>query len=150
MSGLTAAQQAAEHSKAHQKWILDTLKANGGKCTYERLVEVGEEHQCDTVGAMLKILKNRKEITYKQMFLMYPMHKDEVVSLVGDGVVSQSPSESGLGSSNQAKKPAAPKPALKQTKPVPKPLHIPDLSLHPLCECLWRHAPRCDLSQRRA
>lgn len=30
---------------------------------------------------MLKILKNRKVISYKQMFLMYPMHKDEIVTI---------------------------------------------------------------------
>jgi hypothetical protein len=59
----------------HQKWIVDTLKEDGGSCTYERLVEVGEEKHCDTVGAMLKILKNRKVIGYEQIFLMYPMHK---------------------------------------------------------------------------
>ena len=78
---MTDAEKAAAHSKAHQKWILDTLKESGGECTYEKLVEVGEEHQCDTVGAMLKILKNRKLIHFKQMFLMYPMHKDEIVKL---------------------------------------------------------------------
>ena len=120
MSQLTAAQQAAEHSKAHQKWILDTLATSGGTCTYEKLVEVGEEHQCDTVGAMLKILKNRKAITYKQMFLMYPMHKDEVVSLVGDGVVAGGSGESQQSTSAPATKPAARKP--KPTKPDPKPL----------------------------
>jgi hypothetical protein len=32
------------------------------KCTYEEIVEEGEKHQCDTVGAMLKILKNRKVV----------------------------------------------------------------------------------------
>ena len=58
-----------KHSKAHQKWILNTLQANNGKCSYEKLVEVGEEHQCDTVGAMLKILKNRKLIHFKQNLL---------------------------------------------------------------------------------
>ena len=31
---------------------------------------------------MLKILKNRKVISFKQMFLMYPMHKDEIVELL--------------------------------------------------------------------
>ena len=81
MASMTDAEKAAAHSKAHQKWILDTLKESGGECTYEKLVEVGEEHQCDTVGAMLKILKNRKLIHFKQMFLMYPMHKDEIVKL---------------------------------------------------------------------
>ena len=29
-----------------------------------------------------QILKNRKVIGYKQMFLMYPMHKDEIVELL--------------------------------------------------------------------
>ena len=81
MATLTAAEEAAKHSAAHQEWILKTLAENGGACSYAKLVEVGEEHQCDTVGAMLKILKNRKQIRFKPMFLMYPMHKDEVVEL---------------------------------------------------------------------
>ena len=44
-------------------------------------VEVGEEHHCDTTGAMLKILKNRKTIDFPGMFLMWPMHKDAIVSI---------------------------------------------------------------------
>ena len=82
MATLTAAEEAAQHSAAHQEWILQTLVNNGGACSYGTLVEVGEEHQCDTVGAMLKILKNRKKISFKPMFLMFPMHKDEVVQLL--------------------------------------------------------------------
>jgi hypothetical protein len=31
---------------------------------------------------MLKVMKTRKAIAYDQMFLMYPMHKDEMVRLV--------------------------------------------------------------------
>ena len=42
MASMTDAEKAAAHSKAHQKWILDTLKESGGECTYEKLVEVGE------------------------------------------------------------------------------------------------------------
>ena len=64
------------------KWMIALLKEKEGSCSYNDLVEAGEEHHCDTVGAMLKILKNRKVIAYNQMFLMYPMHKDEVVTLV--------------------------------------------------------------------
>ena len=45
------------------------------------LVEEGEKHHCDTLGAMLKSLKNKKVIEFNQMFLMYPMHKDEIVTL---------------------------------------------------------------------
>eukprot|EP00954_Amorphochlora_amoebiformis_P000202 17364-Amorphochlora_amoeboformis.AAC.2 len=76
-----ATAEAKKHSQKHQKWIVETLKEHKGKCTYEVLVEVGEKHHCDTVGAMLKILKKRKVIYFKQMFLMYPMHKNEVVEL---------------------------------------------------------------------
>ena len=90
MASMTDAEKAAAHSKAHQKWILDTLKENNGSCSYEKLVEVGEEHQCDTVGAMLKILKNRKLIHFKQMFLMFPMHKDEIVTLLNNDGSSES------------------------------------------------------------
>jgi len=81
---LSAADEAAAHSKAHQKWILDTLEKHGGACSYAVLVEVGEAHQCDTVGAMLKILKRRKVIDFPGMFLMWPMHRDAVVALKGE------------------------------------------------------------------
>mmetsp|Transcript_98533 Transcript_98533/g.136718 ORF Transcript_98533/g.136718 Transcript_98533/m.136718 type:complete len:90 (+) Transcript_98533:38-307(+) len=74
--------EAKAASVGHQKWMIETLKSHDGKCTYEEIVEEGEKHQCDTVGAMLKILKNRKVIKYDQVFLMYPMHKDEVIELV--------------------------------------------------------------------
>ena len=36
----------------------------------------------DTLAAMLKLLKRDKVLAYKQMFLMYPMHKDEVITLL--------------------------------------------------------------------
>mmetsp|Transcript_23176 Transcript_23176/g.32385 ORF Transcript_23176/g.32385 Transcript_23176/m.32385 type:complete len:91 (-) Transcript_23176:297-569(-) len=77
-----AVAEAQKLSKMHQKWIVDTLKEHKNKCSYEELVEVGEKHQCDTVGAMLKILKKRKVISYKQAFLMYPMHKAEEITLL--------------------------------------------------------------------
>eukprot|EP00808_Paulinella_micropora_P014254 g23856.t1 len=77
-----AAAESKKLSQAHMKWICDTLRQNDNKCTYETLVKVGEEHHCDTVGAMLKILKNRKVIKYDQIFLMYPMHKDDIVTLL--------------------------------------------------------------------
>lgn len=31
---------------------------------------------------MLKMLKKAKVITFNQMFLMYPMHKEEIVTLI--------------------------------------------------------------------
>jgi hypothetical protein len=75
------AEEARAISASHQAWIIETLKASdGGACTYEKLVEVGEEKHCDTVGAMLKIMKTRKAIKFEQIFLMYPMHKAEIVS----------------------------------------------------------------------
>ena len=61
---------------------MDTLAEHGGKATYEVIVEVGETKHCDTVGAMLKILKNRKVITFEGQFLMYPMHKDAEITLL--------------------------------------------------------------------
>jgi len=76
------ADEAKQISMTHQKWIVELLNAEGGSCNYERLVMVGEEHHCDTVGAMLKILKNRKVIHFDLMFLMYPMNKDEIVSIL--------------------------------------------------------------------
>ena len=62
--------------------MLELLKEKGGSCTYEEIVEKGEEKHCDTVGALLKILKTRKVVGYQQMFLMYPMHKDEIIKLL--------------------------------------------------------------------
>ena len=62
--------------------MLELLKEKGGSCTYEEIVEKGEEKHCDTVGALLKILKTRKVVGYQQMFLMYPMHKEETIRLL--------------------------------------------------------------------
>ena len=76
------AEEAARISKEHQKWMLETLKENGGSCTYEVIVRVGEEKHCDTVGAMLRVLKMKKAISYDGMFLMYPGDKAQVVKLV--------------------------------------------------------------------
>jgi hypothetical protein len=73
--------EAKKISVTHQKWIIQSLKDGNGKATYEEIVEEGEKHHCDTVGAMLKVLKNKKAISYNQMFLMYPMHKNEVITL---------------------------------------------------------------------
>ncbi len=47
----------------------------------------GEKHHCDTLAAMLKLLKRDKVLAYKQMFLMYPMHKDEEVTLINPDYV---------------------------------------------------------------
>ena len=41
----------------------------------------------DTLAAMLKLLKKDKVLAYKQMFLMYPMHKDEEVTLINPDYV---------------------------------------------------------------
>ena len=77
------AEEAKKISQGHMKWMIETLNAAENKsCTYGKIVEVGEEKHCDTVGAMLKILKKRKVVSYDQMFLMFPMHKDEVITLV--------------------------------------------------------------------
>jgi hypothetical protein len=77
------ADEAKQFSIAHQTWIVAALReAPNNALSYDALVKFGEEHQCDTLGAMLKILKSRKAITYAQAFLMYPMHKDEIVTLI--------------------------------------------------------------------
>merc|ERR1719242_523146 len=49
--------------------------------SYGDLVDYMERFHCDTVGAMLKILKKRKVVSYQQIFLMYPMHKEEMIKL---------------------------------------------------------------------
>ena len=48
---------------------------------YHIITSVGETHECDTVGAMLKILKKKKKIQYDRPFLMYPHHKNDVIKL---------------------------------------------------------------------
>ena len=79
---MAEAEEAAKISKAHQTWMVELLQAKGGECSYEEIVEKGEEMHCDTVGAMLKILKNRKVLTFEGMFLMYPQNKDVMVKLL--------------------------------------------------------------------
>mmetsp|Transcript_41233 Transcript_41233/g.127336 ORF Transcript_41233/g.127336 Transcript_41233/m.127336 type:complete len:88 (-) Transcript_41233:29-292(-) len=77
------ADEAKAHSIAHQTWIMEALKgAEGNALSYDALVKIGEEKHCDTLGALLKVMKGRKAIAFDQMFLMYPMHKDEIVRLV--------------------------------------------------------------------
>ena len=76
------AAEAAELSKLHQAWMVETLKAKGGNCTYEDIVHVGEEKQCDTVGAMLRVLKKKKVIAFEGEFLMFPDDKATVIQLL--------------------------------------------------------------------
>ena len=73
--------EAKKISVEHQKWMIQILKDHNGQCIYEDIVLEGERRHCDTVGALLKILKGKKAIDYSQMFLMYPMHKNEVIKL---------------------------------------------------------------------
>ena len=55
LTSMSDAAEAKLMSQAHMRWMVATLQSEGGKCTYEKLVEVGEEHHCDTVGALLKV-----------------------------------------------------------------------------------------------
>ena len=109
------ADEAKQHSLGHKKWIMEFMKTRPDlKCSYDDLVQEGEKHHCDTLGAMLKLLKKEKVLGYKQMFLMratasgrgarrrdarrrtrrdatrrgrYPMHKDEEVTLLNPDYV---------------------------------------------------------------
>ena len=87
------ASEAAEHSKAHQLWMVELLNsAISCEVTYEQMVQAGESNNCDTVGSMLKILKNRKVIDFPGQFLMYPMHKESIIKLLdGSSVLGGSP-----------------------------------------------------------
>ncbi|MES1922113.1 hypothetical protein MHBO_003628 [Bonamia ostreae] len=76
------ASESQKISQGYQKLIIDVLKEKGGSCSYEELVKEAEKQHCDSLGAMLKILKNKNVITFSQVFLMYPMHKDEIVTLL--------------------------------------------------------------------
>ena len=65
------ADEAKQHSLGHKKWIMEFMKTRPDlKCSYDDLVQEGEKHHCDTLGAMLKLLKKEKVLGYKQMFLM--------------------------------------------------------------------------------
>ena len=104
------ADEAKAISLGHKKWIMEFMKAlPEGKCTYEDLVQEGEKHHCDTLGAMLKLLKRDKVLGYKPMFLMrgpgasprarpprtrrprrrYPMNKGEEVTLLNKDYVPE-------------------------------------------------------------
>jgi hypothetical protein len=74
-------EEAKRMSVDHQKWMIQCLKDNNGSATYETIVVEGEKHHCDTVGALLKILKGKKAIDYDGLFLMYPVHKNQVIKL---------------------------------------------------------------------
>lgn len=82
------ADEAKAMSLAHKRWILEFMKQQPDmKCSYDTIVQEGEKHHCDTLAAMLKLLKRDKVLAYKQMFLMYPMHKDEEVTLINPDYV---------------------------------------------------------------
>ena len=55
---MPAASEASAILKIHKVWMVELLKENSGSCSYEAMVAKGEEKHCDTVGAMLKILKS--------------------------------------------------------------------------------------------
>ena len=52
-------------SMAKKYVVLDTLVANGGKCTYEVLFARSEELHCDVLAAALKSLKKSKAVSYE-------------------------------------------------------------------------------------
>jgi len=74
-------EQAKRASAGHKRWIIDLLKEHGGACPSGEIYEVAEDKECDTCGAMLKILKKAKVIDFEGVFLMHPMHKDTIVKL---------------------------------------------------------------------
>lgn len=81
------AAEAKAISCMHQTTIFNFLKAEkdaGKETKYGELVEEMEKHHCDTVGAMLRILKKRKVIKYEGLFLMFPAHKDYIITLRKD------------------------------------------------------------------
>jgi hypothetical protein len=62
--------------------ILDTLVANGGKCTYEVLFAKSEELHCDVLAAAVKSLKKAKAVSFEGQMLLMPMNKDVVIELI--------------------------------------------------------------------
>ena len=65
------ADEAKAASLAHKTWIIEFMKTQPDMtCLYGAIVEEGEKHHCDTLGAMLKLMKRDKVLGYKPMFLM--------------------------------------------------------------------------------
>ena len=69
---------------AKQHVIIDTLKANNKKCTYETLFAKSEELHCDVLAAALKSLKKAKVVAFEGQMLLMPMNKDVEVELLDD------------------------------------------------------------------
>ena len=69
---MSEAADAKKISQAHKKWIIALLKEQGPDneytCSYDAIVQKGEEMHCDTVGAMLKLLKKAKVVDFEKMF----------------------------------------------------------------------------------
>jgi hypothetical protein len=91
------ADEAKAISLGHKKWIMEFMKAlPEGKCIYEDLVQEGEKHHCDTLGAMLKLLKRDKVLGYKPMFLM-PSPRVARAAATHETTAPQVPHEQGRG-----------------------------------------------------
>ena len=84
------ADEAKAISRAHKVWIMAFTKEQPElQCKYDDVVQEGEKHHCDTLGAMLKLMKRDKVLAYDQQFLMYPMHKDEIITLANPDFVPE-------------------------------------------------------------
>jgi hypothetical protein len=68
-----------EGSGKEQKYTQD----NSWKVRYE-YEETADDKHCDTLGAMLKLLKKEKAIHFDGMFLMYDMHWPVEIRLTAD------------------------------------------------------------------
>ena len=92
------ADEAKAISLGHKKWIMEFMKAlPEGKCTYEDLVQEGEKHHCDTLGAMLKLMKRDKVLGYKPMFLMLSLRVPARAAATRKPTAPQVPHEQGRG-----------------------------------------------------
>eukprot|EP00204_Picochlorum_oklahomense_P003049 CAMPEP_0118805300 /NCGR_PEP_ID=MMETSP1161-20130426/26955_1 /TAXON_ID=249345 /ORGANISM="Picochlorum oklahomensis, Strain CCMP2329" /LENGTH=86 /DNA_ID=CAMNT_0006734237 /DNA_START=52 /DNA_END=308 /DNA_ORIENTATION=- len=56
-------------SNNHKKWIVDLLRENNNEVTTELMYLEGEKHHCDSLGALLRSLKNSKVIDFPGLFL---------------------------------------------------------------------------------
>lgn len=64
------AAEAKEISRKHKKWILQLLKDNDGEVTCKVMFQHGEQHHCDSLGALLRVLKAKdKAIDFEGIFL---------------------------------------------------------------------------------
>mmetsp|Transcript_8968 Transcript_8968/g.11258 ORF Transcript_8968/g.11258 Transcript_8968/m.11258 type:complete len:91 (-) Transcript_8968:710-982(-) len=80
-----AAAEAKKISNNHKKWIVDLLRESNNEVTCEKMFEEGEKHHCDSLGALLRSLKNSKVIDFPGIFLFARAEdNDKIIKLINE------------------------------------------------------------------